>query len=347
MQYTNILKTTLTWYDENKRELPWRKFKDPYKIWLSEIMLQQTRVNTVIPYYKRWLNQFKSLEDVAETDLDTLLKSWEGLGYYSRCRNFHNSSKIIVEKYNGKIPDTYDEFILLPGVGSYIASAVLSISHKIKLPAIDVNLKRVYARLLKIKKYTKHNLNRIEKFAFELVQCDRPGDINQAIMDIGSQICHLNNPLCEICPIKNFCKAYASGNPNMYALKYKNKKIPTRKMISGLIMVKNKFLIIKRKNETFLGGLWELPTIEISSNKKDLIKDSFINKFHQKIDLINKIGSVEHSYSHFKVNVDLYLCVTSKKIKITNESKWININEFNNYAFSKVNHKLMEIINSV
>ena len=176
MYYTNITSTILSWYDKNKRELPWRKSKDPYKIWLSEIMLQQTQVKTVIPYYRRWLNKFRSINDVASADLDSALKAWEGLGYYSRCRNFHKASKIIVSNYDGRIPKIYNEFILLPGVGNYIASAVLSIVHNVKLPAIDVNLKRVYGRVLKVKNYTKQNINRIEKLGFELVQCARPGD---------------------------------------------------------------------------------------------------------------------------------------------------------------------------
>jgi len=343
LYYTNITSTILSWYDKNKRELPWRKSKDPYKIWLSEIMLQQTQVKTVIPYYRRWLNKFRSINDVASADLDSLLKAWEGLGYYSRCRNFHKASKIIVSNYNGRIPKIYNEFILLPGVGNYIASAVLSIVHNVKLPAIDVNLKRVYGRVLKVKNYTKQNINRIEKLGFELVQCGRPGDLNQAIMDIGSEICHTNKPLCDICPIHQYCKAYSSGSPEMYAINSRNKKTPTKKMISALIMIKDKFLIEKRSNNGLLGGLWELPTLEVISLKKEVIKTSIHNNYTQNIKILDKLGSTKHRYSHFKVDVDFYLCKASEKVKTKKESKWININEFDKYAFSKINHKLMSM----
>ena len=343
MYYTNITSTILSWYDKNKRELPWRKSKDPYKIWLSEIMLQQTQVKTVIPYYRRWLNKFRSINDVASADLDSLLKAWEGLGYYSRCRNFHKASKIIVSNYNGRIPKIYNEFILLPGVGNYIASAVLSIVHNVKLPAIDVNLKRVYGRVLKIKNYTKQNINRIEKLGLELVQCGRPGDLNQAIMDIGSEICHTNKPLCDICPIHQYCKAYSSGSPEMYAINSRNKKTPTKKMISALIMIKDKFLIEKRSNNGLLGGLWELPTLEVISLKKEVIKTSIHNNYTQNIKILDKLGSTKHRYSHFKVDVDFYLCKASEKVKTKKESKWINISEFDKYAFSKINHKLMSM----
>ena len=336
--------SVLNWYDKNKRDLPWRKFKDPYKIWLSEVMLQQTQVKTVIPYYRRWLNKFGSIRDVANADLDSLLKAWEGLGYYSRCRNFHSASRVIINKYDGKIPETYDEFIALPGVGKYIASAVLSIAHDKKIPAIDVNLKRVYARILKIKQYTKYNLDRIEKLGSELVQCERPGDFNQAIMDIGSQVCRPFNPLCNDCPIRNYCKAYISGNPEKYALAIRNKKKLTKKMISVFIMVKDKFLIQKRDNSGLLGGLWELPTIEHTSSSQNEIKTLIHNNYSNKIKILDRLGSTKHSYSHFKVDVDFYYCTALEKIKTKKESKWIKINEFDKYAFSKINHKLIRMV---
>lgn len=344
MYYTNIYLSVLNWYDKNKRDLPWRKFKDPYKIWLSEVMLQQTQVKTVIPYYERWLNEFGSIQNVANAELDSLLKLWEGLGYYSRCRNFHRASRIITKKYDGKIPETYDDFIALPGVGKYIASAVLSIAHDIKIPAIDVNLKRVYARILKIKQFTKYNLVRIEKLGHELVQCGRPGDFNQAIMDIGSKLCRPFNPLCNVCPIRKHCKAYITGNPEEYPLAIKNKKNPTKKMTSVLVMIKDKFLIQKRDDSGLLGGLWELPTVEHTSSNQDEINTLIHNNYSKKIKILNKLGSAKHSYSHFKVDVDLYFCTAQEKVKTKKESKWIKINEFDKYAFSKINHKLIKMV---
>ena len=336
--------SVLSWYDKNKRDLPWRKFKDPYKIWLSEVMLQQTQVKTVIPYYERWLNEFGSIQNVANAELDSLLKLWEGLGYYSRCRNFHRASRIITKKYDGKIPETYDEFIALPGVGKYIASAVLSIAYDIKIPAIDVNLKRVYARILKIKQYTKYNLVRIEKLGHELVQCGRPGDFNQAIMDIGSKLCRPFNPLCNVCPIRIYCKAHITGNPEEYPLAIKNKKNPTKKMTSVLVMIKDKFLIQKRDDGGLLGGLWELPTVEHTSSNQDEINTLIHNNYSKKIKVLNKLGSTKHNYSHFKVDVDFYFCTAQEKVKTKKESKWIKINEFDKYAFSKINHKLIKMV---
>lgn len=346
MQYTNIYFSTLKWYDKNKRDLPWRKSKDAYKIWLSEIMLQQTQVKTVIPFYNRWLKNYKSVYDVANADIDDLLKEWEGLGYYSRCRNFHNACKIVVEKHDGHIPDDYDILILLPGIGSYIASAVLSIAYNKKLPAIDVNLKRVFCRMLGFKNYTKYNFNRIGNLAYKLTQFDRPGDFNQAIMDIGSQICQPRKPLCDYCPNKIYCKAYSSGRPHTYPVKVKNKKLLTKKMVAVLIMVKDKFLIEKRKENGLLGGLWELPSFEYHNQNQKSFKTLLHQRFNNKIKIKQKIGSAKHSYSHFKVDIDLYLCTSSVKMKHTKNSEWISFNEFKNYAFSKINHKLMQIVNN-
>ncbi len=346
MQYTNIYSSTLKWYDRHKRDLPWRISTDIYKVWLSEVMLQQTQVKTAIPYYINWLKNFKSVEDVAHTNINDLLKAWEGLGYYSRCRNFHQACKIVVEKHGGKIPTTFDDFIALPGVGNYIASAVLSIACNAKLPAIDVNLKRVYSRMLGLKNDTKHNNMRIQKYGFNLVQGPRPGDINQAVMDIGSQICHPSKPLCNICPNYKYCKAYASKKPDQFTLKKKSKKIETKKMIAALIMIDGKCIIEKRDDAGLLGGLWEFPTIETQATNSEKINALFQNRFGKQIKLEEKMGSAKHSYSHFKVDIDFYLFTAPKKLKSEAPSKLIKIDEFDNYAFSKINHKLKGIINN-
>ena len=193
MYNTNNIDSILKWYDIHKRSLPWRITNDPYKIWLSETMLQQTQVNIVIPYYKKWINKYPTVQSVANANLDSLLKLWEGMGYYSRCRNFYNAANIIINHHNGKIPDDKKIFQLLPGVGEYISGAVLSIAFNKQYPAMDGNQKRVISRLLGLKKLSKHNELRIKKKLKLLVNCNRPGDINQALMDIGSSICKPKN----------------------------------------------------------------------------------------------------------------------------------------------------------
>ena len=337
----NIL---LKWYDANKRILPWRDYNEPYNIWLSEVMLQQTQVKTVIPYYIKWISKFPTLKSVAESGLNSLLKLWEGLGYYSRCRNFHKASQIVMEKYKGVVPNDYKLFQELPGVGDYIASAVLSIAYNKKYPAIDANLKRVISRYLGIKKLTKRNTIRIHNQLNKMLINGRPGDINQALMDVGSLICKVNNVFCIKCPLINKCKGYSYGNPIIYPDKNKIKPIPTKEYVAAFISYSDHIFINQRSEDGLLGGLWELPMIEVfeNSNKIKVLKTYAKNKLGLSIDILNCFDKVKHSYSHYKLLVTPFACeVSNVESKI---GHWIRVEEIDKYAFSKVNHKLFNTI---
>ena len=334
----------LKWYDSNKRILPWRENSNPYAIWISEVMLQQTQVNTVIPYYIRWIKKFPTIGSVARADFNLLLKLWEGLGYYSRCKNFYKASRIVEEKYKGTIPDNYSLFRKLPGVGDYIAGAVMSIAFNKNYPAIDANLKRVISRYLGIKNLTKKNIVRINNELKKNIIDHRPGDINQALMDIGSLICKPKEALCLKCPLIDNCKGFISGNPIIYPAKNKRKSIPTKEFIALLISYNNQILINHRKDDRLLGGLWELPITEFSNNcsKIDTMKKYVRNKYGFSVNVINQFDNVRHSYSHYKLLVTLFVCET-KNIN-SRVGHWINIDEIDQYAFSKINHKLFDII---
>ena len=334
----------LKWYDANKRILPWRDYNEPYNIWLSEVMLQQTQVKTVIPYYIKWISKFPTLKSVAESGLNSLLKLWEGLGYYSRCRNFHKASQIVMEKYKGVVPNDYKLFQELPGVGDYIASAVLSIAYNKKYPAIDANLKRVISRYLGIKKLTKRNTIRIHNQLNKMLINGRPGDINQALMDVGSLICKVNNVFCIKCPLINKCKGYSYGNPIIYPDKNKIKPIPTKEYVAAFISYSDHIFINQRSEDGLLGGLWELPMIEVfeNSNKIKVLKTYAKNKLGLSIDILNCFDKVKHSYSHYKLLVTPFACeVSNVESKI---GHWIRVEEIDKYAFSKVNHKLFNTI---
>ena len=207
MNYSKLTEYLLFWYDSNSREMPWRGENDPYKIWLSEIMLQQTQVTTVRGYYLRWLKKFPTIRDVANADLDQLLKMWEGLGYYSRVRNFHKACKTLKEnKY--QVPNDIKEFQSLSGVGPYIASAVQSIAFSMPTSVIDGNVNRVVSRFFSFSIPPEKNRMRILEFMDQIIDKRRPGDFNQAIMDLGRFICKPRTPKCEKCPISIFCNAY-------------------------------------------------------------------------------------------------------------------------------------------
>ena len=345
MYNTNNIDSILKWYDIHKRSLPWRSTNDPYKIWLSETMLQQTQVKIVIPYYKTWINKYPTIESVSNANLDALLKLWEGMGYYSRCRNFYMAAKIIANHHNGKIPDVKRIFQSLPGVGEYISGAVLSIAFNKQYPAMDVNHKRVISRLLGLKKLSKHNELRIKKKLKLLVSCNRPGDINQALMDIGSSICKPKNVFCDSCPLQRSCKAFLSEIPLSYPEIVKQKPISIRKMVAALISYRRKFFIIKRPEKGLLGGLWELPMVEISNNDSESSITKHVKKYYGlNIIVEENLGEVNHAYTHFKVKIVLFKCNCEYINNSIISGQWIRMFEINEYAFSKANHKLFNLL---
>ena len=337
----------LHWYHKNKRNLPWRDIHDPYRIWLSEVMLQQTQVNTVIPYYNKWIAKYPTLSSVAESQIDDLLKLWEGLGYYSRCRNFFKACQIIMNEYEGNIPSNIIEFKSLPGVGPYIAGAVMSIAFNNPQPAIDGNINRIMFRYLGLKNQTKYNQTRVYSKLSTFISLN-PGDIIQALMDIGSSICKPNSASCAQCPLSTSCKAFLNGSPLLYPINKNKKSLPVKNIIAGLVQHNDKIFITKRKNEGALGGLWELPMILVNDyNDHHLFKTFLKDKYNLNLKINNKIGKIMHSFSHYKMNIQIFNCeIINTKIEKSsnNNSKWISRKDIVNYAFHKANHKLFDLL---
>ncbi|MEA1882223.1 MAG: A/G-specific adenine glycosylase [Candidatus Marinimicrobia bacterium] len=346
MHYTNKSKAILNWYDCRKRNLPWRSSKNPYKVWLSEVMLQQTQVETVIPYYENWLNNYPTILSVANADLDDLLKIWEGLGYYTRCRNFYRAAREVVSKFNCKIPDQIDRFRTLPGVGDYIAGAVMSIAFNQSHVAIDGNHRRVISRVLGLKSLSRYNQKRLKSYLRKLIAINRPGDMNQALMDIGSSICKPRSTCCIECPLHNSCRAYLSGKPLSYPDKISGKRIPVKNIVAALFEREDKILISKRPERGLLGGLWELPNTEIpnGSNPQESLKNILNKKNSHNIKVGENVGEIKHTFTHFKMNVSLYHCKVSNYSVSEPMSKWVSFSDLNQYAFSKANHKLFGLI---
>lgn len=249
------------WYQRNHRHLPWRETKDPYPIWVSEVMLQQTQVKTVLPYYHEFLSVFPDLDHLANADLQDVLRVWEGLGYYARARNLHRAAKVILEAYSGRIPSTWSEFRKLPGVGDYIAAAVQSIAFEQSHAVVDGNVKRVLARLLKIGAPVNKSASAktFKKASSDLMDSLQPGIFNQAIMELGATVCKPQNPHCSICPLQSFCLAYQSHKVDEYPKRVKSKPIPKYQIAVGVVRKNNRYLITQRNPEGLLGGLWEFP----------------------------------------------------------------------------------------
>ena len=345
----NISHHIISWYNGNKRLLPFRDTKDPYKIWLSEVMLQQTKVSTVLPYYEKWIIKYPTIKSLYNANLDTLLKLWEGLGYYSRCNNFYKSIKIICDYHNGKIPSDKTTFLSLPGVGDYTASAVLSIAFNKPYPVIDGNVKRVLSRMLGIRRITNYNKKRMVKFLKSIIHNKNPGDFNQGMMEIGSLICKPLNPCCHKCPLNNYCYSFKKGTPENYPLKVKPKPKPHYKVVVAIIWNNKKFYIQKRNYNKMLGGLWEFPggKIEDAENAEAGLIRKIYEECGVSIIILKKAGSIKHAYSHYRLTLHCYFCkLTNHTLKENLKRKWISIKQIKNYSFPKANHKLFQLLES-
>ena len=356
----------LAWYDENKRDLPWRRSKNPYHIWVSEIMLQQTRVDTVIPYYERFLESFPTVESLANAPEERLLKAWEGLGYYSRVRNMQAAAQQIMNEFNGVFPSTYEGISSLKGIGPYTAGAISSIAFNLAQPAVDGNVMRVLARLFEVNQDIGNPSNRkiFQAMMEILIDPNRPGDFNQALMDLGSDIEAPVNPRPQDSPIKEFSAAYKHDTMDRYPIKAP-KKQPVPIYLNALVVENDKgqFLLEKNESEKLLAGFWHFPLIEVDEFSKD---EKELNLFDQVAEPIQQFGpspqesfeqdydlevdwldthfdEVKHVFSHRKWYVRIIAgnVVDTKEYK-DKEVVWLTPEEFNLYPLAKPQQKIWQ-----
>lgn len=355
--------TLLFWYDHNKRDLPWRRTNDPYAIWVSEIMLQQTQVATVIPYFLNFMRQFPTIASLASAPEPILLKAWEGLGYYSRVKNMQIAAQQIVRDFNGQMPSTYDEILTLKGIGNYTAGAIASIAFQLPTPAVDGNVMRVMARLFEINLDIGNPKNRkvFEYLVQQLIDPNRPGDFNQALMDLGSDICSAKNPKPELSPIKDFNQAYQNGTMHIYPIKGAKKK-PVDCYYYAFIIENhnNEIAFMQRHSEGLLANMWLFPMIETTAfeplSKKsqthsvkhndDVLFETILKDAseHYQISTLNQayyVGEVKHIFSHLKWHIKIFKCVTPQK---NTHFTWIKKEQFENYPFPTVQQKMMRYI---
>lgn len=356
----------LAWYDENKRDLPWRRSKNPYHIWVSEIMLQQTRVDTVIPYYERFLDWFPTVESLANAPEERLLKAWEGLGYYSRVRNMQTAAQQIMSEFEGKFPSTYEGISSLKGIGPYTAGAISSIAFNLPQPAVDGNVMRVLARLFEVNHDIGNPSNRkiFQAMMEVLIDPDRPGDFNQALMDLGSDIEAPVNPRPEESPVKEFSAAYQHGTMDRYPIKAPKKK-PIPIFLKALVVQNSQgqFLLEKNESEKLLAGFWHFPLIEVdefSDQNQDLDlfsqvaepilelgpspQESFEQDYDLKVDWQDlRFEEVKHIFSHRKWHIQIIAGrVTETQEYADREVLWLSPEEFSNYPLAKPQQKIWQ-----
>ena len=360
----------LAWYDKEKRDLPWRRSNNPYHIWVSEIMLQQTRVDTVIPYYHRFLETFPTIESLANAQEEELLKVWEGLGYYSRVRNMQKAAKQIIEEFGGEFPNTIEEIQTLKGIGPYTAGAIASIAFNLPEPAVDGNLMRVISRLFEIGLDIGNPTNRkvFQAVAEKIISKERPGDFNQALMDLGSDIESPVTPHPEDSPVKEFSAAYLNGTMHLYPVKIPKKKpVPIKWQAFVIQNEEGQYLLEKNTYADLLSGFWHFPLIrdytptdkqlslldEIAEevedypNKNIPLETQFESIYQLKIQKDKKLqGTVKHIFSHQKWEIEVTIYEVQENYRIEElsdrELRWVEAPEFRKMPFSKVQTKLWE-----
>lgn len=338
----------LNWYRANKRTLPWRGSPDPYAVWVSEIMLQQTRVETVIPYFEKWMRLFPTIKALASASEHEVLNAWEGLGYYSRARNLHKAAKIVAEEYNGRLPRDLDALRKLPGIGRYTLGAVASIAFGLDVPALDGNIKRVYSRVFDISEPVDSTVG--EKILWELAEVHLPkgqaGDHNQALMDLGATICLPKNPRCLICPLMKICKARSNGTQNQRPVMKPKKVVPEYIHAAGVIIKRARVLLGQRPSQGLLAGMWEFPNGRVNGDPaaglaKALQAGYNLNlraKGNKKV-----LTTVQHAYTHFKVTVHAFQCEL-QSMPVDGSLKWVSLKELDDYPMGKIDRQIANMI---
>jgi A/G-specific adenine glycosylase len=335
----------LRWFEKNKRDLPWRKTQDPYAVWISEMMLQQTQVATVIPYYERFLKSFPTVHHLARADLSDVLRVWEGLGYYSRARNLHKAARRVVTLFNGKIPDNPEDLLTLPGVGRYTAGAILSIAFNREAPILDGNVKRVLCRLYAIPEDPKEGKTeeRLWDISGSLIPKGNAHSFNQALMELGATICTPREPLCLLCPLQRLCAARKQGNPESYPKKVSKKKVPHVEAVSAVIIKEDRVLLRQRPPRGLLGGLWEFPNWEIEKGKglKRSLKNHLKKERALSARVDSLVGALKHTYSHFKLTLHVFYCeIPHGKIP----GKWVPVRDLHHYPMSRLHRRIADTV---
>ncbi|MEP7292306.1 MAG: A/G-specific adenine glycosylase [Chloroflexota bacterium] len=340
----------LAWYDRTGAQFPWRGAHDPYRVWLSEIMLQQTQVETVKPYYARFLSAYPTVEALAAAPLDDVLKLWEGLGYYSRARNLHRAAQQVANRQNADgFPRTVDDLLTLPGVGRYTAGAIASIAFNARAPVLDGNVIRVFSRLLDLPDdVTQVSVQaKLWRVAEHWLPDDRVGDYNQALMDLGRLICKPRTPLCAECPIRAHCLAYASGTQNERPVKAARAATPHYDVAAGIVWnTRGEILIAQRPLDGLLGGLWEFPggKQETGETLPECLQRELREELAIEVEVGELFTKVKHGFTHFKITLHAFTCqhVSGEPQTLgVRAFAWVTPDQFDRYSFGKADRQVI------
>jgi len=352
-RYQQVRVNLLEWFEENQRALPWRKRYLPYEIWISEIMLQQTQVTTMLPYYTRWMERFPHLPTVASAPEEELLKYWEGMGYYARARNVHKTAQILLKEFGAEFPKNYQLLLSLPGIGRYTAGAIMSIAFNADYPAVDGNVARILARLFDLKKpiQDKESQNALWGIARRLLSRGKARNFNQALMDLGALICLPRSPLCLECPVRDICRGLELGVVSQRPVVRKARDtIPIHAAV-GILLLEDKIFIQKRPPSGLMPHLWEFPggKLQDGESPEDALMREFIEELGLKICALRKVALIRHNYTTFRVTLHAFTCQLEDHdqqpvLRSAVEGRWVTMGELDLYAFPAANRKLIRLI---
>lgn len=342
--------TLLPWFTANKRNLPWRTDRTPYRVWVSELMLQQTRVDQAIPYFHRFMKRFPSIKSLAEASQEEVLKAWEGLGYYSRARNLHKAAQIIVNDFECRFPHSAEEIRKLPGIGTYTAAAIGSLAFNLDLAVLDGNVIRVLSRLFAFTKNTRMAVSRkeLQQLATGLLVNGEAGKYNEAMMELGAMVCLPKQPQCGICPISAVCHGHQSGRPTDYPVTAPRKKVPH--IVVGAAVVTNRkgeVLIAQRRDKDMLGGLWEFPGGKQEAG--ETIQQCIVRELKEELGINIEVGDyltmVKHAYSHFTMDMHTYEArIKSGRPRPLHcqDYRWVEIGNLRKFPYSKADLHIID-----
>lgn len=342
-----LRQSLLAWYRRARRDLPWRRTHDPYRIWLSEMMLQQTRVETVIPYYQRFLAAFPTVTALAAADQHDVLKLWAGLGYYSRARNLHTAAQRVVRDFAGRFPRTANALQSLPGIGRYSAAAIASIAFDEPVAALDGNIKRVLARLREFEQPINATASQSElwRLADEFLDRGEPGDFNQALMELGATVCTPRNPACSTCPLRSGCRTCKAGRQAELPRKTAAATVPNVFAAALAIVHDGRVLLARRPQTGLLAGLWELPATEMQDRRPRISIRPLLVSLGLRESRTRRLGSVRHVFTHRDLTVELYLVEAAHSSALQTNGREMQaapLDQLDQFALSTLDRKLLQ-----
>jgi A/G-specific adenine glycosylase len=339
-----IRRKLLRWYDRNKRELPWRRSSDPYAIWISETMLQQTQVKTVLPYYEKFLRAFPTVSALDRAPMEKVLRLWSGLGYYRRAENLKKAARQLTRDHGGKLPQEYAALRELAGIGEYTAGAILSIAFQQRYPAVDGNARRVLARLIAVKE------RNLQSSATELMPRSRPGDFNQALMELGATVCSPKKPRCERCPLASECVAHAQSSQNIKRLARNQIKFINITWPLAVVRQGGKILLRRRADNGLMARLWELPGGETAARRSAIARlRNELKQLGVNPKQLQSIGEIRHSITHRRIRAPIYLfeCPAASKLRLAEQQwRWFRAPTIPRQAISSMTAKVLQFLNS-